>query len=266
MGSHHFDDWNAKHLGDLDFRQLKAKLAALPDNLKTFNNIASLLKLVSEYGDKARLVRELPHDSVDMRRLQKPKPDPLTLAEADLAIAKVRDPRGVNFYEFALFTGLKPNEQIALRWTHIDLRAGTATIQMARTRAKAKTTKTGEERTVELNALARAAIERQRAVSQLVGEQVFVGIDNQPYTTTDGPLEAWWKPAMKLSGLRHRDARQTRQTYATLCLHASLTPAWVAKQLGHSVEMCYRVYSKWIEGADMGAETRKLDAFIERKV
>ena len=67
---------------------------------------------------------------------------------------------------------------------------------------------------------------------------------------------------MKLSRLRHRDARQTRHTYATLCLHAGLTPAWVAKQLGHSVEMFYGVYSKWIEGGDHGAERRKLDAFI----
>lgn len=115
LNSYHFDDWNAKHLGDLDFRQLKAQLAALPTNPKTFNNIASVIKLVTEYGYKAKLLREPLHNSVDMRRLQKPKPVPLTLAEDDLVLSKVRDPRGVNFYEFALFTGLRPSEQIALR-------------------------------------------------------------------------------------------------------------------------------------------------------
>lgn len=137
-------------------------------------------------------MREPLHDSVDMRRLQKPKPDPLTLAEADLVLSKVRDPRGVNFYEFAIFTGLRPSEQIALRWAHIDLRAGTATVQMARTRAKDKTTKTGEERTVELNAHARAAIERQRAISQPVSGRAS-RCSSAWTTCRTPPLTAHWR-------------------------------------------------------------------------
>jgi len=33
--------------------------------------------------------------------------------------------------------------------------------------------------------------------------------------------------------------------------------------MGHSPEMFFRVYSRWIEGADKGAERRKLDAFLK---
>jgi integrase len=262
LGSYHFEDWDPLHLPELDYRKLKAKLAALPKNPKTFNNIASVMSMVLEYGHKAKLLREPLHEGIDMRRLAKTKPDPFTLAEIDQVLEKMRDPRGLTFYEFACFTGLRPSEQIALRWADLDLRAGTATVRRAITRSQEKGTKTGDERTVELNARARAAIERQRAVSQLVGDFVFLGMDGRPYTTTDGPLDAWWKPAMKLSGLRHRDARQTRHTYATLCLHAGSKPGWVAQQLGHSVEMFYRVYSRWIPDADAGTERKKLDAFI----
>ena len=262
LGSYHFTDWNPIRLPDLDFRKLKAKLAALPDNPKTFNNIASIMSMVLEYGWKAKLLREPLHESVEMRKPPKAKPDPFKLAEVEVMLSKMRHPKGKTFYEFAFFSGLRPSEQIALRWADLDLHAGTATISRAITRSKEKGTKTGDERTVELNARARAAIERQRAVSQLASEFVFLGMDGQPYTTTDGPLEAWWKPAMKLSGLRHRDARQTRHTYATICLHAKNAPGWVAQQLGHSVEMFYRVYSRWITGADEGAERRQLDAFI----
>lgn len=43
---------------------------------------------------------------------------------------------------------------------------------------------------------------------------------------------------------------------------AGITPGWVAMQMGHSIEMFFRVYSRWIQGADQGAERRKLDAFI----
>ena len=91
---------------------------------------------------------------------------------------------------------------------------------------------------------------------------MFCGDEGEAFTTTDDPLKAWWKPAMKLSGLRHRDARQTRHTFATMCLTAGITPGWVAQQLGHAPEMFFRVYSQWIEGADKGAERRKLDAFL----
>ena len=30
-----------------------------------------------------------------------------------------------------------------------------------------------------------------------INTHVFVSMDNKGYGTTDGPLEAWWKPAMK---------------------------------------------------------------------
>jgi integrase len=135
-------------------------------------------------------------------------------------------------------------------------------VDAAHTRSKDKKPKTGEARTVELNSRALAVMKHQQALTQLAGGHVFPNAEGQPFASTDGPLGTWWKPALKLTGMRYRDARQTRHTYATLCLHAGLTPAWAAQQLGHSVEMFYRVYSKWIEGADKGVERKKLDAFI----
>lgn len=262
LGSYHFDDWRALHLPQIDYRRLMAKLAALPQHPKTFNNIASVLSMVLEYGHKAKLLKEALHEHIELRKPPKAKPDPFTLAEVDVLLSKIKEPAGVNFYEFAFFSGLRPSEQIALQWKHVDLRAGTMLVQRAITRSKEKDTKTGEERTVELTARARGALERQRAVSQLAGGYVFLALDGSTYTSTDGPLDAFWKAAMRICGIRVRDARQTRHTFATMCLHAGLKPGWVAGQLGHSVEMFYRVYSKWIEAQDQGAERRKLDAFL----
>jgi len=157
---------------------------------------------------------------------------------------------------------MRPSEQIALRWPKVDLRAGTALVDEALTRGKVKGTKTADIRNIELTGRAWQALERQRAVTQLAGSLVFVGDDGNGFDSTDDPLRCWWKPAMKLSGLRQRDARQTRHTFAALCLMAGITPAWAARQLGHSVEMFYRVYSRWIDKADKGAERRKLDGYI----
>lgn len=231
LGSYHFDAWRDKHMADLDYRALMALLAAMPANGKTFNNLASVLSQVLEYAHRAKLLREPLHDHIEMRRHQKPGPDPFTLPEVEAVLERMKNPQARTFYEFAFFSGLRPSEQIALRWPQVDLRA-------------------------------RAAIERQRALTQVAGAHVFLCPDGAACASTDGPLDAWWKPALKVAGIRYRDARQTRHTFATLCLHAGIKPAWAAQQLGHSAEMFYRVYSKWIPGADDGAERRRLDAFL----
>ena len=218
--------------------------------------------MVLEYAFKAKILREALHENIEMRRPQKAQPDALTLEEVEILLAKVRNERGRLYYEFAFFSGLRPSEQIALRWSKVDFRRGTVTVDTAFTRSAEKGTKTGVAREVELTDRALAVLESQRAISHLAGDHGFLGMDGLNYTTTKGPLDGWWKPAMRLSGMRYRDARQTRHTFATVCLHAGSTPAWVARQLGHSVEMFYRVYSKWIEAADAGSECRRLNSFL----
>src|SRR2546423_422826 len=57
--------------------------------------------------------------------------------------------------------------------------------------------------------------------------------------------------------------KQTRHTFATICLMTGANPAWVARQLGHrSTKMLYEVYSRWIDGADRGFERAKVEAGI----
>ncbi|VTU37177.1 tyrosine-type recombinase/integrase [Variovorax sp. PBL-E5] len=262
VNSLHFASVRSTRMADFDYRRLMALLAGLPANAKTFNNVASVLKQMLTYAHKAKLLREPLHEHVEMRRAQHPGPDPFSLDEAGVLLAKLKGDRARSYYEFAFFTGLRPSEQIALRWSNVDLRAGTVLVDTALTRGKEKGTKTGETRTLELTSRARVALERQRPITQLAGAHVFVNDAGSAFESTDGPLDDWWKPAMKLSGLRQRDARQTRHTYATTCLMAGIAPGWVARQLGHAPEMFFRVYSRWIEGADKGAERRKLDAFL----
>jgi integrase len=262
LESYHFDGVRNTRAPAFGFRQLRTLLAQLPEHPKTFNNVASGLRMVLEYGYRAKILKEPLHEEIHMRRHQKPGPDPFTLDQVEHFLSKFQSECARDYYEFAFFSGLRPSEQIALQWSKIDLRAGSMRVDEALTRGKLKGTKTSVARDVELTQRALAALERQRARTQVAGGRIFVDEDGQPFATTDGPLRNWWKPTMRRSGLRARDARQSRHTFATVCLMAGITPAWVARQLGHSVEMFYRVYSRWIDGADKGAERRKLDAFL----
>lgn len=265
LSSLHFDDVRTKHMADFDYRMLMDLLSKLPENPKTFNNIATVIRQMLNYAFLAKTIREPLHEHITMRRRQEPEPDPFELAEVDLLLTKFTEEVASDYYEFAFFSGLRPSEQIALRWTRVDLRSGTVKIDTALTRGKEKGTKTSSVRIVELSSRALRVLERQRPRTQLAKGHVFHSRDGKPFTTTDGPLDDWWKPAMKVSKLRYRDARQTRHTFATMCLMAGNRPAWAAGQLGHSPEMFFRVYSRWIKGADHGAERSALDAFISPK-
>lgn len=64
-------------------------------------------------------------------------------------------------------------------------------------------------------------------------------------------------------GIRPRRQYDTRHTYATLCLTARMNPAFIANQLGHSVEMLLSTYAKWISSASDWRELHKLPARID---
>lgn len=81
-----------------------------------------------------------------------------------------------------------------------------SSLDKALTRGQEDEVKNYRARLVELTSRATDALERQRAITG-EGTHVFVGEDGKPYTTTDGPLDAWRKPAMAASGMRYRDAR-----------------------------------------------------------
>ncbi|UBB17759.1 tyrosine-type recombinase/integrase [Comamonas odontotermitis] len=262
IDSYHFDTVRKTTADAFTFRELKLLLASMPQHPKTFNNVASVLSMALEYGHNAKFIAEPLHLQVVMRKHQKPGPDPFTLEEVEHLLTKFASDRGRDYYEFAFFSGMRPSEMLALKWANVDLRAGSVLVDAALTRGKVKGTKTSAAREIELTSRALRVLERQRKLTQLAGGVVFVGDDGQPFTSTDAPLDRWWKPAMRLSSMRQRDARQTRHTFATICLMAGIKPAWAARQMGHSVEMFYRVYSRWIDHADKGAERRKLDGYI----
>lgn len=73
---------------------------------------------------------------------------------------------------------------------------------------------------------------------------------------------SFWTPALKALGIRYRPPNNSRHTFATMLLMAGATPAYAAKQMGHSVEMFLSVYSKWIDDGHGDLEQAKLERFI----
>ena len=51
----------------------------------------------------------------------------------------------------------------------------------------------------------------------------------------------------------------TRHTYATMCLMSGMNPAFIAAQLGHSIQILLSTYARWISSPNNWSELEKLN-------
>ncbi|MBX9811254.1 MAG: site-specific integrase [Burkholderiales bacterium] len=158
-----------------------------------------------------------------------------------------------NLFQFAIWTGLRTSELIALEWGDIDWNRGIARIRRASVRKQIKVPKTqAGERDIKLLAGALAALQDQKAYTYLQAKQVFFNPRTNSHWETDGQIrKTAWQPAVRRAGILERNPYQTRHMFASLCLTAGEDIAWVARQLGHkTIAMVLKRYARWIEGIE----------------
>ncbi len=267
----HWIPWfGERAIGDVLPSEIAAKIGDATTSRKSYNNVLSQGRIVFALAVKDGAIAENPAKKVEFLEIQHPEPDPFELEEVDLILPKLAErwgPEVADYYEFAFFTGMRPNEQIEIKWTDVDLRKQTVRVSRGKVLNTVKDTKTYEARTVELHSRANTALLRQKARSYLAGKHVWLS----PFSGNGRKAgEAWldehrqgvmFASAIKLLGIRHRPAKNTRHTYATTMLMSGANPRWAAKQLGHSIMVFYRIYSTWIDKQDAGRELAKVEAF-----
>jgi integrase len=166
--------------------------------------------------------------------------------------------------EWWFYSGVRTGEAFGLRWPNVDLRNARMLIAESVVLGEERdSTKTGVARSVILNSRALAAIQRQRAVSMAGMGHVWTHpFDNLGWTDERAYRRNYWEPTLKRLGIRYRRPYTMRHTFATMMLMAGRTPAWCAKQLGHSIEMFLGTYSKWIDGDQDARELAGLESWL----
>jgi integrase len=203
-------------------------------------------------------------------------PDPLTRSERDRMLADLEqryDQRIHAYFLWMFFTGMRPEEAIALRWSDIDSSRGTARVQRVRTflGSERDGSKTHAERDVDLvpQALAALSIMKPHTFMLKVERQgdddtsadIFQNpVTGKPWHDERSQRDHYWKPSLKRLGIRSRRSYCTRHTYCTVALMGGVPPAYIAQQAGHSVKMLLDVYATWISDDDGGNAKRLLAA------
>ena len=104
----------------------------------------------------------------------------------------------------------------------------------------------GSNREIAMSQLVYDALQEQKRYTFGNSDYVFCNSQGKPLEHRNVNRRVW-TPTLKLLGLKHRRAYQTRHTAATLWLAAGENPEWIARQMGHSsTEMLFRVYSRYV--------------------
>ncbi|MGV2833241.1 hypothetical protein ACNPOQ_05715, partial [Pseudomonas shirazensis] len=89
-----------------------------------------------------------------------------------------------------------------------------------------------------------------------------IGIFNL-YVKQPSDLHKQWVPVLNEMGIRRRPPYNCRHTYATICLMSGVNPAFIAQQLGHSVQMLLSTYARWLNSSSDWSELEKLKIGIK---
>jgi integrase len=233
-------------------------------------NAIRLVTTIFTQAIRDELITRNPASSIPPTRVPKRDLDPFTRPEADLMIANLYElTSGLQqiyaaFFEFSFYTGMRPGEAMALRWSEVDMRNRTARVCRIRIYGKIQErTKTKTSREVLLNDRALKALEKARPLTAARSDYVFApegsGDRAELYVRSETGPKRYWLSALRKLGVRHRRMYDTRHTYATMCLMSGMNPAFIAAQLGHSVQMLLSTYAKWISSPSDWAELEKLD-------
>lgn len=257
----------------LTFQVLSAKIGAQPwASAKSANNYLIVLRGIFDFEYSGRRAADNPMAGIKNLTVVKKLPDPLTADERDAILADMAtryDKRVVAYFTFAFYTGMRPEEIIALKWADIDFNDKIARVQRVRTfrGSERDGSKTHAERDVDLVGKALEALATMKAYTYMKktkeGEPVDVfenHVTGKAWHDERSQRDHYWTPTLKRLGIRHRRAYNTRHTYATTALMAGVNPAYIARQLGHAnTKMLFEKYARWIDGADKGQERLALE-------
>lgn len=228
-----------KVYGEMQARGLSARVVR-----HTHSALHNALKQACKWGLMARnpsdLV-ELPKVPHKERRVLSPDEATSFLEAADLM------PHGLIF-EFALLTGMRPEEYLAIQWTDVDMTSGAAQIKRALVWHKKcwafEEPKTARSRRTVflpaplLNKL--AAHKRKQAAARLQAGASWHAHDLLFCSELGTPLQIpnltyrYFRPILEKAELPRIRLYDLRHTCATLLLIAEENPKVVSERLGHS--------------------------------
>ncbi len=262
LDKHLLPAFGSSHLVQLTESELRKYQVKLSSKLspKRVNNIMQLFSSICDQELRAGKMDRNPLKGV--RPLQEPKVkiDPLSEDELELALAHI-EPHYQPLFITLAFTGARPNELMALRWTDIYLTKEVISIDKGRVAGIEGLPKTRSgERLIPMTIQVKTVLEKlQAGPLRSKDGYVFTDPKGQPI---DKHLDRVWKRALRHAGIKHRPSYQLRHTFITQAIIKGLPVPYIAKIVGHStIDTLIRNYTGWIDAYTRDNDKKLLNAF-----
>jgi len=238
-------------VSEIEYGDLLDLFGNLDKSPKTLKHILSAGSQVFELAIKSHWRTDNPARLYAKEvKLVKRKVDPFTREERDMILDDLKNNQHL-FYAIRFYSGLRPSEAIALRWS--DYTGGVFSITKGRVRGNEGPTKTKVDRVVPVHPYVQKALKampRQIHDSHIVTNQY-----GKAYQSSTRLSDAFSR-SMKRLNIRYRSPYNVRHTAASMMLESGMRPAYCAKVLGHSLEMFFNVYADFVDKDESEAQRK----------
>jgi integrase len=150
------------------------------------------------------------------------------------------------YFELAVLTGVRPSEQVAIKWSAVDDQFIHIELSRVRNLEKTELKTAASNRRIDIRSTMKKVLEEQKAqTASFQSPYVFVNTQGRPVNQVT--LREVWVTAMKKSCLAFRRMYEIRHTFASWALASGESPEMVGKILGHAnTAMIYKTYGRYI--------------------
>ena len=240
-------------------------------SVKTVRNLHGVLARAFRDGVRWGHLQRNPCDAADPPKGASPEMKVWSAAELRAFSSSVASHRWAGVWSLLATTGMRRGEVLGLRWSDVDLDAGTVTIRSTRVRfgttITTSTPKTARgNRTIAIGPATAAALrawKRRQSADRLLAGALWADSSGLVVTNVNGSApnpEAFsnlFVDLAKRAGLRQIRLHDLRHSYATAALASGVPVKVVSQRIGHAdVGVTLKVYAHVLPGDDEDAALR----------
>ena len=258
-------------LADLDQDDLDALYREMKIEGKkatTIRRVHALMSAALRFGQKKRLTRENPANLASPPPIRPAEVEAPTVEQVREIITKAeeRDPLLATLLLVASLTGARRGELCGLRWSDIDFRKRTMTIERAAFAVPdgswgLKDPKTHQMRRVGLDPVTLEALRRHRRDVQKLAEELDLDLPADAFVFSESPqgreplhpnlVTSRTRKVTRDAGVTSAHFHSLRHFHATQAIAGGFDPVTVSQRLGHAdPSVTLRVYAHAVEQRD----------------
>ncbi|HEX8279574.1 MAG TPA: tyrosine-type recombinase/integrase, partial [Segetibacter sp.] len=235
-------------LNGLDIQKVYGEMLGRGLSAQTVRHAHTVLNCALKQAVKWNLLPRNPTEFVELPKVKRVERRVLTAEESRSFIAASKEIKHGLVFEFALLTGMRAEEYLAVQWGDVDFERKSVQVRRALVRhnnqwsfKEPKTSRSRRTVILPASLIHNLIIHKQKQIIQKLGAKeiwedndlIFCGQFGTPLSIPNLTYR-YFRPILKAAGLPQIRLYDLRHTHATLLLMAEENPKVVAERLGHS--------------------------------